>query len=54
MPSAVFTETIYGERLERTFDEAVARFLEEYDHKRSLERDIVTLKAVMPYICHHY
>lgn len=41
---------IYGERLERTFDEAAARFIEEYGHKRSIERDIVTLKAVMPYI----
>ncbi|MGZ8941530.1 MAG: tyrosine-type recombinase/integrase [Methylobacter sp.] len=41
---------VYGERLERTFDEAAARFVEEFDHKRSIERDIVTLKAVMPYI----
>lgn len=41
---------IYGERLERTFDEAAARFIEEYGHKRSLDRDIVSLKAVMPYI----
>lgn len=41
---------IYGERKERTFDEAAARFVEEFGHKRSLDRDIVTLKAVMPYI----
>ncbi len=41
---------IYGDRIERTFDEAAARYVEEYDHKRSLDRDIVTLKAVMPYI----
>ncbi len=41
---------VYGERLERTFDEAAARLVEEHGHKRSLDRDIVTLKAVMPYI----
>jgi integrase len=41
---------VYGERLERTFSDAAARFIEEYDHKRSLDRDITTLKAVMPYI----
>lgn len=41
---------VYGERRERTFDEAAARFIEEYGHKRSLDRDIDTLKAVMPYI----
>jgi integrase len=43
-------ELVYGERRERTFDEAAARFIEEYGHKRSLDRDIDTLKAVMPYI----
>ncbi|MBE0437664.1 MAG: site-specific integrase [Methylomicrobium sp.] len=41
---------IYGERIERTFDEAAARYIEENDHKRSLDRDIVSLKAVMPFI----
>jgi len=41
---------VYGERLERTFNEASARFIDEYSHKRSLDRDIVTLKAVMPFI----
>lgn len=43
-------EWVYGERRERTFDEAAARFIEEYGHKRSIDRDIDTLKAVMPYI----
>jgi integrase len=43
-------EVVYGERRERTFDEAAARYIDEYDHKRSIERDIVTLKAIMPYI----
>ena len=41
---------VYGERIERTFDEASARYIDEYSHKRSLDRDIVSLKAVMPYI----
>jgi len=41
---------VYGERLDRTFNDAAARFVEEYGHKRSLDRDIVTLKVVMPYI----
>jgi len=41
---------VYGERIQRTFDEAAARFVEEYGFKRSIDRDIVTLKAVMPYI----
>lgn len=44
------SEVVYGERRERIFDEAAARFIEEYGHKRSLDRDIDTLKAVMPYI----
>jgi integrase len=43
-------ESVYGERRERTFDEAAARFIEDYGHKRSIDRDIDTLKAVMPYI----
>lgn len=37
---------VYGERIERTFDEASARYIDEYSHKRSLDRDIVSLKAV--------
>jgi integrase len=41
---------IYGDRIERTFDDAAARYVEEYDHKRSIERDIATLKAIMPYL----
>lgn len=44
------SEVVYGERRERTFDEAAGRFIEENGHKRSLDRDIDTLKAVMPYI----
>ena len=41
---------VYGERLERTFEVAAARYIEDNDHKRSLDRDIVTLKAVMHYL----
>jgi integrase len=43
-------QVVFGERFEHTFDEAAARFVDEYGHKRSLDRDIVTLKAVMPYL----
>lgn len=43
-------EKVYGERLDRTFDEAAARYIEEYGHKRSIDRSIQALKLVMPYI----
>lgn len=43
-------KAIYGERNERTFYEASARFIDKYGYKRSIDRDIVSLKAVMPYI----
>lgn len=43
---------VYGESIPRTFDEAAARYVEEFDHKRSMDRDVVTLKLVMPYIGH--
>jgi integrase len=41
---------IYGERIEKTFNEASAHYIEEYSNKKSLECDIFGLKAVMPYI----
>ncbi|QSA98481.1 site-specific integrase [Methylococcus sp. EFPC2] len=41
--------TIYGERINYTFDQAAARYIEE-EHKKSLDRDITTLTAIMPYI----
>jgi integrase len=41
---------VYGEKVERTFDSAAARYLEDYGHKKSLDRDIVTIKAVLGYI----
>lgn len=43
-------QIVYGERIDHTFDTAAARYIEEHGHKRSLDRDIDTLKAVMPYI----
>ncbi len=40
---------IYGERKAYTFIEAATKYLKDED-KKSLDRDAVTLKAVMPYI----
>jgi len=41
---------VYGDKIERTFDAAAARYVEEYGHKRSIDRDIISLKTVMPFI----
>lgn len=43
-------EAIYGERLDRTFDFAAARYIEDFSYKRSIERDIISLQILMPYI----
>lgn len=43
-------EKVYGERLDRTFNQAAARYVDEYGHKRSIDRSIQALKLVMPYI----
>ena len=43
-------EKVYGERLDRTFNQASARYVDEYGHKRSMDRSIQALKSVMPYI----
>ncbi len=40
----------YGARTPRTFREAATRFLEENQHKRSLERDARALAALDPYV----
>jgi integrase len=40
----------FGARIPRTFREAATRFLEENQHKRSLERDARSLAALDPYI----
>ena len=42
-------QLIYGERKSYTFIEAATKYLKEVQ-KKSLDRDAVTLKAVMPYI----
>lgn len=44
------SQIIYGERPARTFDQAAARYLQDHGAKKSIDRDIVTLKSVMPYI----
>jgi len=41
---------IYGVRPERTFEQAAARFVREYAHKRSIASDIGRLKQLMPWI----
>lgn len=43
-------EKVYGVRKKRSFSEAAARYLLEYEHKRSIVRDAECLNAVMPYI----
>ena len=43
-------EKVYGERMDRTFNEAAARYIGEYGHKRSIDRSIQALKLVMPYL----
>jgi integrase len=43
-------EVIYGKRKERTFDDAAERYIEDFGHKKSLDRDIDSIKAVFPYI----
>jgi len=42
-------QLIYGERKSYTFIEAATKYLKE-EQKKSLDRDAVTFKAVMPYI----
>ena len=42
-------EFVHGEKRQRTFIEAATKYLNE-ETKKSLDRDAVTLKAVMPYI----
>jgi integrase len=41
---------IYGVRPTRTFEQAAEKYLDENGHKRSLDRDVYALQAVMPYI----
>jgi hypothetical protein len=41
---------IYGIRPTRTFIQAAKKYLEENQHKRSLDRDVYALNAVLPHI----
>lgn len=41
---------VYGVRPTRTFAQAAKKYLEENQHKRSLDRDVYALNAVMPFI----
>jgi integrase len=42
---------VYGDAPRRNFDDAAAKYIDE-THKKSLDRDIVTIKAVWPYLGH--
>jgi len=41
---------VYGVRPTRTFEQAAIKYLEENQHKRSIDRDVIALNIVMPYI----
>lgn len=41
---------VYGERPAVTFDQAAAKYVAENQHKKSIERDVISLSHVMPYI----
>jgi hypothetical protein len=41
---------VYGVRPTRTFEQAAIKYLEDYQYKRSIERDVIALRMVMPYI----
>ena len=41
---------VYGIRPTRTFAQATKKYLEENQHKRSLDRDVYALNAVLPFI----
>ncbi len=41
---------VYGLRPTRTFEQAVVKYLNDYQHKRSISRDICAFKRIMPHI----
>jgi len=43
---------VYGIRPTRTFEQAAEKYLNENTHKRSLDRDVYALQAVLPFIGH--
>jgi integrase len=42
--------TVYGIRPTRTFEQAAVKYLNDYQHKKSLERDVYAFKRIMPHI----
>jgi len=43
---------VYGVRPTRTFQQAALKYLEDYQHKKSLQRDIYSLDRAIPHIGH--
>ncbi len=43
-------ELVFGKRPKRTWRQAAARYLDEYRHKRSIDRDAMDLEALDPFI----
>ena len=43
---------VYGIRPTRTFEQVAVKYLEENQHKRSIDRDVIALKVVMPFVGH--
>ncbi len=41
---------VYGIRPTRTFEQAAVKYLNDYQHKKSLERDVYAFKRIMPHI----
>ena len=41
---------VYGLRPTRTFEQAVVKYLNDYQQKKSLDRDIYAFKRIMPHI----
>jgi integrase len=41
---------VYGIRPTRTFEQAAVKYLNDYQHKKSIERDVYAFKRIMPHI----
>ena len=41
---------VYGIRPTRTFEQAVVKYLNDYQHKKSIERDVYAFQRIMPHI----
>jgi hypothetical protein len=42
--------TVYGIRPTRTFKQTATKYLNDYQHKKSLERDVYAFKCIVPHI----